>query len=200
MKLSPRDLQKLSLPLLAMLAMIVVAGLLAWGSQRDAEKAEQERNAALSARNQIDQRLRQVRTEEQDIRDRTRLLQQLKDSGISGEEKRLDWMEMLRDAQRELRLPGMTYEFGAQASLDNGNDPAYAWFASPLRVQLRLLHEEDLIHFLARVQQQAKALVIVRSCKLSPLPRQADGRVALAQLGAECEMQWLTVHQASAKK
>lgn len=200
MKLSPRDLQKLWLPLVAMLAMMAVAGLLAWGSQRDAEKAGQERDAALSARNQIDQRLRQVRTEEQDIRDRTRLLQQLKDSGISGEERRLDWMETLRDAQRELRIPGMTYEFGAQASLDNGNEPAYAWFASPLRLQLRLLHEEDLVHFLARIQKQARALVIVRSCKLSPLPRQADGRAAMAQLGAECEMQWLTVRPAGDRK
>jgi hypothetical protein len=195
MKLTGRDLQKLWLPLLAMLSMIIVAVLLAWASQRDAEKAGQERSAALSARNQIEQRLRQVRTEEQEIRERTRLLQQLKDAGISGDERRLDWMEMLRDTQRELRIPGMTYEFGAQTSLDNGNDAAYAWFSSPLRLQLRLLHEEDLTNFLARVQKNAKALVIVRSCKLSPLPRQADGRATMAQLGAECEMQWLTVRQ-----
>jgi hypothetical protein len=204
MKLTSRDLPKLWLPLAAALALLIIAGLLAWGSQLDAGQAEHQRNAATTAKNQIEQRLRQVRTEEQEIKERTQILQQLQDSGITGEEKRLDWMEMLRDTQRELRIPGMNYEFGAQTSLDNADrsadDSAHAWFSSPMRLQLRLLHEEDLLNFLARVQKNAKALVIVRSCKLSPLPRQSDGREAMAQLGAECEMQWLTVRRSTGKK
>lgn len=200
MKLTGRDLPKLWLPLLAALAMLTIAGLLVWGSQLDAGKAEQERNRATTAKNQIEQRLRQVRTEEQEIRDRTQLLKQLQGSGITGDEKRLDWMEMLRETQRQLRIPGMSYEFGAQTSLDKGEDATYAWFSSPLHLQLRLLHEEDLLNFLASIQKNAKALVIVRSCKLAPLPRPADGREVMAQLGAECDMQWLTARQASGKK
>ena len=196
MTLSGRDLKKLWLPLLATLVMISVAGLLGWASTLEKSKAEQERNSALSARDQIDQRLRQVRTEEQEIRERTALLQQLKNAGITGPERRLDWMEQLRDTQRQLRIPGMKYEFGAQTSLENGNDPSYTWFASPLHLQLRLLHEEDLLNFLATVQKNAKALVIVRGCKLSPLPGQADAREAPAQLGAECDMQWITISPA----
>lgn len=200
MKLTSRDLRKLWLPLLAALLMITVAGLLVWGSQLDAKKAEQERNAATAGKNQIEQRLRQVRIEEQEIRDRTQLLQQLQNSGFTGDEKRLDWMELLRETQRELRIPGMSYEFGAQTSLDKGDDTTYAWFSSPLRLQLRLLHEEDLLSFLARIEKNAKALIIIRSCKLAPLPRQTDSRDAMAQLGAECEMQWLTARHASEKK
>ena len=200
MTLTSRDLRKLWLPLLASVAMFIVGGLLAWGSQLDARKAEQERNTATNATKQIEQRLRQVRTEEQEIRERTRLLLQLQNSGIIGEEKRLDWIEMLRDIQRDLRIPGMNYEFGAQTMLDKGDDTTYTWFSSPLRLQLRLLHEEDLLNFLARVQTDAKALVVVRGCKLSPLPSQADARQSMAQLGAECEMQWLTARQAKEKK
>jgi len=200
MKLTSRDLPKLWLPLLATLAMFIVAGLLVWGSQLDASKADQERNAATTGKNQIEQRLRQVRTEEQEIRERTQLLQQLQESGVTGEERRLDWMEMLRDTQRALRLPGMTYEFGAQTSLDKGDETTYVWFSSPLRLQLRLLHEEDLLNFLARIQKNAKALVIVNSCKLSSLPRPAEGHETMAQLTAECEMQWLTARHANEKK
>ncbi|MFH1658074.1 MAG: hypothetical protein ABIG35_02065 [Pseudomonadota bacterium] len=200
MKLTGRDLPKLWLPLLAALAMFLVAGLLVWGSQFDAGKAEQERSVATAAKNQIEQRLRQVRTEEQEIRERTQLLQQLQNSGITGDEKRLDWMEMLRETQRELRIPGMSYEFGAQTSLDKGEDATYAWFSSPLLLKLRLLHEEDLLNFLARVEKNARALVIVRSCKLVPLPSQANGREVMAQLSAECDMQWLTARPASGKK
>lgn len=200
MKLTSRDLPKLWLPLLAALAMIAVASLLVWGSQLDAGKAEHERNAAMTAKNQIEQRLRQVRTEEQEIRERTQLLQQLQNSGITGDEKRLDWMEMLRETQRELRIPGMSYEFGAQTSLDKAGDASYAWFSSPLRLQLRLLHEEDLINFLASVQREAKALVLVRNCKLSPLAGSSEGRAAIAQLAAECELQWVTVRPSSENK
>lgn len=200
MKLTRRDLRKLWLPLLATLLMFIVAGLLAWWSQLDAHKAAQERDAATAARNQIEQRLRQVRTEEQDIKERTQLLQQLQNAGITGEEKRLDWMEMLRDIQHDLRIPGMSYEFAAQTSLDKGENTGYAWFSSPMRVQFRLLHEEDLLNFLARVEKTAKALVIVRSCKLSPLPAPTDARQGMAQLGAECEMQWLTARRMGEKK
>ena len=90
MKLTRSDLPKLGLPLFAAIAMCVVAGLLVWGSQLDAGKAERERNAATAAKNQIEQRFLQVRTEEQEIRERTLRLKQLQDSGIFGDEKRLD--------------------------------------------------------------------------------------------------------------
>lgn len=200
MKLTKRDLPKLWLPLLATLALMTLAGLLAWATHLDAAKAEGERNAAASAKMQIEQRLRQVRTEEQEIKERTQLLQQLQDAGLTGEERRLDWMETLRDAHHELRIPGMTYEFGAQTSLDAADDNTQTWFSSPLRLQLRLVHEEDLLRFLTRIQKGAKAQVIVRSCKLSPLPRQPDGREAMAQFSAECEMQWLTVRRTTGKK
>lgn len=200
MKLTRRDLPKLWLPLVATLALISVAGLLAWATHLDADKADRERNAAASAKNQIEQRLRQVRTEEQEIKERTQRLQQLQDAGIIGEERRLDWMETLRDAHHELAIPGMNYEFGAQSSLDNVENGTQTWFSSPLHLQLRLVHEEDLLRFLARVEKEAKALVIVRSCKLSPLPRPTDSRGNMAQFGAECDMQWLTVHRSSGKK
>ncbi|MDP3537137.1 MAG: hypothetical protein Q8S26_00375 [Azonexus sp.] len=199
MKFTARDLVKLRLPMLGTLALFILAGLFAWWSQRDAEKAEHERNAATASKNQIEQRLRQVRTEEQELKDRAHIFQKMQNFGITGEEKRLDWTESLRLIQQEMRLPGMNYEFGVQKPLENVNGAAYAYFASPMRLQLRLLHEEDLITFLARVQKEAKALVLVRSCKLSPLGSQAAGR-ATAQLGADCELQWVTVRRSNGKK
>ena len=50
-------------------------------------------------------------------------------------------MELLRDTQRALRLPGMKYEFGVQTALDGGKVAVDGWYASPLRIQFRLLHE-----------------------------------------------------------
>lgn len=199
MKLTRADLPKLWLPLVTMLGLFLAAGLLAWNSHRNAERAAQEKQAALSILNQTEQRLRQVRSEEQEIKERAQLLLRLRESGIAGDERRLDWIELLRDTQRSLRLPGMKYEFGAQVPLDADNTGSYTWFVSPLRVQLRLLHENDLLNFLEHIQRHAKAQVIVRSCKLAPLAGQGDGQSTGAQLGADCDMQWLTVRQRAGK-
>lgn len=200
MTFTQRDLVKLQLPLIGALLLLVIAGLLAWWSLLDAQKAEQQRNVAENSKNQIEQRLRQVRTEEQEIKERAQLFQQLQKAGITGEEKRLDWTEMLRDIQSEMRLPGMTYEFGAQIPLDNAATLDYAYFASPMRLQLRLLHEADLLNFLARLQKEAKALVLIRRCKLSLQPGTAEVREALPQLSAECELQWITVRRSAGTK
>lgn len=200
MSFSSRDLVKLRLPLLGTLALLILAGLLAWWSVRQGQKAQQEWNAAAAAKNQIEQRLRQVRTEEQDLKDRTLIFQQMQNKGITGEEKRLDWTELLRQIQRDMHLPGMSYEFGPQKPLERVNGVAFAYFASPMRLQLRLLHEGDLVNFLTRLQNEAKAMVLVRSCKLGPNPQSSDGRAAAAQLAAECELQWITVRRSTDSK
>ena len=199
MTFSQKDFTKLQIPLLSMVVMLLIAGLLVWWSMGLAEKSKRENVAANASKNQVDQRLRQVRTEEQELKEKAQIFQQLQNSGMAGEEKRLDWTEMLRNTQREMRLPGMTYEFGAQIPLDTVEGAAFAYFTSPMRLQLRLLHEQDLLNFLNRIQKEASALVLVRSCKLSPLARSNDARDGLAQLGAECELQWVTVRRSTGK-
>jgi hypothetical protein len=200
MKFSTKDIVKLRLPLLGTVALFVIGGLLAAWSVGEAEKATRERNTATASKNQIEQRLRQVRTEEQELKEKAQIFQQMQDAGITGEEKRLEWTEMLQQIQHDLRIPGMNYEFGIQKPLENVNGAAYAYYASAMRLQLHLLHEGDLINILDRIQKEAKALVLVRSCKLSPLAARSEGRDALAQLAAECELQWVTVRRSNGKK
>jgi hypothetical protein len=134
--------------------------------------------------------LGQARAEEQELQERARIFQNLQQSGIVGPERRLEWIELLRDLQARLRIPGLTYEFGARQPLSPGGGDA-AWFASQLRLQLRLVHEEDLLRFLASLQGEAKALVLIRQCALTPLadPNASD----LAQLSAECDLRWVTL-------
>lgn len=192
MKLTERDLPKLALPIVITLALCGTAGLMAWWTQNDAEQAGRERHRAAEAKSRIDMRLRQFHSEELDLKTRLQTLQTMQASGMLGDEKRLDWMEQLRNTQRELRLPGMKYEFAMQAPLNGSAPNAPAWFNSPLRLQLRLLHEGDLLNFLDRIQQEARALVIVRSCKLAPLSATGERRDNAAPLTAECDMDWLT--------
>jgi hypothetical protein len=199
MNFTRRDLRKLRWPLLGALLLIVLAGLPVWWSSGDVAQAHRERDAAASRKSQIEQRLRQVRTEEQELKERADLFLRLQQSGIAGEENRLDWTELLQDIQQQLRLPGILYEFGVRKPLDAGVSADYQYFASPMRIQLRLLHEQDLLHFLGRLQREAKALVLIRRCTLAPLAGRGVGADDLAQLGAECDVHWITVRRSPDK-
>ena len=187
MKFERRDLTKLQWYALLALVAIAIAVAAGFWSNVGAGKARVERDAAAVRKAQTEQRLSQVRTEEQEIKERTQQFQQMEQAGVTGPEKRLDWTELLRDLQRQLRLPGMTYEFGPQLALETGPAAGYAYHSSQLKIQLRLLHEEDLLNFIARLQREAKAMVLVRNFKMSRLPpgNSADG----AQLLAECSME-----------
>ena len=198
MKFERRDLTKLQWYALAAVVAIAIAVAAGFWSNIGAGKATQERDAAATRKTQTEQRLGQVRTEEQEIKARTQQFQEMEQAGITGQEKRLDWTELLRDLQQQLRLPGMTYEFGPQTPLESSPAAGYAYHSSQLKIQLRLLHEEDLLNFIARLQNEAKAMVLVRNCKMSRLPpgNSADG----AQLLAECSMEWVTLRRASGGK
>ena len=197
MKFERRDLTKLQWYALLALAAIAIAVVAGFWSNLGAGKARVERDAAAARKAQTEQRLSQVRTEEQEIKERTQLFQQMEQAGVTGPEKRLDWTELLRDLQRQLRLPGMTYEFGPQLPLETGPAAGYAYHSSQLKIQLRLLHEEDLLNFIARLQREAKAMVLVRNCKVSRLAgNPPDG----AQLIADCAMEWVTLRRASGTK
>ena len=196
MKLELRDLKRTQwVALLAaiLIALAVAAGL--WTSA-GAHTAQVERDAAAARKSEVERRLARVRTEEQEIKTRTQQFQQMDQAGIIGQEKRLDWTELLRDLQQQLRLPGMSYEFGAQVPLETTTDTGYAYHSSPLKIQLRLLHEEDLLNFINRLQREAKAMVLVRGCKLvrPPATNSAGGAV---QLNAECTMEWVTLRRAT---
>jgi|APFre7841882630_1041343.scaffolds.fasta_scaffold00397_3 hypothetical protein len=199
MKFEPRDLKKtqwFALLAAVLIGLAVAAGL--WSSA-GARKAQAERDAAAARKSEVEKRLSQVRTEEQEIKTRTQQFQQMERDGITGQEKRLDWTELLRDLQHQLRLPGMSYEFGPQIPLESTPGTGYAYHSSQLKIQLRLLHEEDLLNFITRLQQEAKAMVLVRSCKVTRLPA-ANSAGSAAQLSAECMMEWVTLRRASGAK
>jgi hypothetical protein len=189
MSINRRDLVRLRLPLLGFFCSLSLAGaLLAW-SESLRWHAEQARDTARSSKNRIEQRLNQANGEAQNLAERAAVFRQMQETGILGEEKRLEWTEMLLALQRRLRLPGLHYEFAAQTPLDTGNCSARHCYSSLLLLQLRLLHEADLLDLLAHIEREAKALVVLQGCRLQPLKQSTE----TARLNAECRMQWITL-------
>ena len=200
MKLTARDSGKIvwiALLVALLIGLAIAAGLWSTGGTG---KARAERDAAAARKLEIEKRLGRVRTEEQEIKARTQQFQQMELAGMIGQEKRLEWTELLRDLQRRLRLPGMNYEFGPQVPLESVAGADYAYHSSQLKIQLRVLHEEDLLNFVGQLQKEAKALVVLRGCKLSRLPGANPAARDAAQLIGECTMEWITLRRASGTK
>lgn len=181
-----RNLGKLVWHVCTLILFFIGAAILVrWGF--NAQEAARRENAVAEARYQeAAARLRKVGIEEQEVKEKSALLVKLSRSGIVGDEHRLEWIELLQRLRDELRLPELTYEFAPQAPLDAAAPGGYAFFSSPLKVHLRLLHEGDLIRFLGMLQQDARALVLVRECKVTRVSGTDN------PLGADCEFEWIT--------
>ena len=200
MKLVPDDFQKLQYSLLAMVLMLAVGVISVVTAYRATKTASIDRVATQTERNDARSKLQRVRGEESEIKQKSALFNQLQARGMVGEEQRLEWVELIREIRDKRRLIDLQYEFAPQRSLDNsapGN--GYAFYASTMKVQLKLLHEEDLTRFVDDLRRQAKALIQVKSCNVSRLPRNETEGSVVAQLQADCLIDWLTL-QAVAKK
>ena len=121
--------------------------------------------------------------------------QYLQQFGFVGDEQRLNWLEALRLSNQQAQLFGIQYQIGSQqaypyaAELDPGQLTVHQ---SLMKLNFRLLHEGDLMNFMHTLAKQGAGFFAVNQCALQRL--NSDG-VARAQpnLGAECEIAWITV-------
>jgi hypothetical protein len=199
MKLDAKDLPKLQISLVAAVLMIALGTATVHFSLKTSKTTKIELATAQSERNDFDGKLKRVRNEENEIKEKSATFSRLQARGVIGEEQRLEWVELLKEIREKRRLIDLEYEILPQRSLDATPGNGFAFFASPMKVQLKLLHEEDLTRFIDDLRQQAKALVQVKSCQVSRLPR-SSGEIGMpAQLVADCQIDLLTLREVAPK-
>jgi len=203
MKLSTADLAKLQMSLLAALLMAAIGAGVVFFSMNQSKAAKLARSAAQAERNDFAGKLDRVRSEEREIRQKSAVFATLQKRGVIGEEQRLEWVELLKDIRDQRRLIDLQYEFAPQRSLEMApaGAPAsgYAFYASSMKMQVRLLHEEDLTRLLGDLRQRAAALIQVKSCNVSRVPHGTAESGITAQLQAECQIDWITLRETAGK-
>jgi hypothetical protein len=145
-------------------------------------------------------KLARASEEQQELRDKIARFQELKAKGYIGAEHRLDWIEAIARIKVARRILKLEYEFSPQRQVDSTLLPGgasaggFEVMASQMRLQLELLHEAELLAFLAELRDTVQALVKVRSCTIE---RIATGNTIrsgnLAQLKADCVLEWITL-------
>ena len=199
MKFLPGDLKKLQISLLVCLLMIVMGAAVVFFANGATRSAQHERVTAQAQRNDYVGKLQRVSSEESEIKEKSALFQRLQKRGIIGEEQRLEWVELLKDIRDKRRLIDLVYEIEPQRPLDVAPGAGFTFNVSPMKVQLKLLHEEDLTRFLGDLNEQARALIQVRYCKVTRHPQGQAGTSGQANLLAECRIDWVTLREVAGK-
>lgn len=177
---------------LAATALAAAAALIHAGQVAREEGLAQRQQAASRHSHSADE-LRRIEQGQEAIRQQAGLFRSWQARGLIGPPRPREWGEQFQNLQREMRLPALSYEFLPPAPGTKEGD--FSFHAVALKLHLDLLHEEDLLHFLDRLENSARALVLVRSCRLSRLPPMPVRPGATpAALGADCEMDWATAY------
>ncbi|MEQ9564128.1 MAG: hypothetical protein RLN69_16525 [Woeseiaceae bacterium] len=127
-----------------------------------------------------------------------RRYEQFHSMGFVGRERRLDWVETLKAAAGDLRLPHATYAIEPQLDViapipGTGSGTAIEIHVSRVELDVGLLHEVDLLHFFDRLQSEAPGLVSVDSCKLTRQVETSAMTGIDANIQANCSVEIFSV-------
>lgn len=185
---------RVSLVLLG-LAFIASGLALAWVVDRQA-KAEQRLAEGQRTKDASSAELVRALRDEQEIVAYLSAFSELTREGLLDQERRLEWIEMMRALHKRLRLGELSIEFAPQGALDRlydvPNAGRFRFFASRMNIQGKLLHEGDLLRWLAGMHDAHGAIVSPRQCTLERLEfEQSDGLAP--RLRVQCSIDWITL-------
>jgi hypothetical protein len=201
MMLTREEFKKMVLPAVAALV-LVGAGLAVVAAAGQAlAREKQQLAAAREERKQSTERLSRISEEEREVNEKLDVYRRLLELRILGPERRLEWADTMTRirTQRELDL---RYRVERQRLLVSapGKPAPVDFFASTMRVELSLLHEEDLLRFLADLRDSGNAYYSVQRCSLSRTGIAATAASLSPRLRADCEIDLVTILDRAAKR
>ena len=196
MSLSSQDWRKLRLPILALGAALVLAGLLVSLADRYRLRNLNAELVQQNLLNQAKQKFQSSGLEKETIQQYLPLYNQLIADGFIGEERRIEWIENLRQIHDAHYLFSIDYSIGLQESFKPNYLPNLGSFnlqRSIMKLNLELLHEGDLLNLLEGLNQQSTPYM-VRECEITrPSGAIVNSKEVVANLTAVCEIDWLTL-------
>ena len=204
MSFTPEELKKLALPVLAALLLLGAGGGLIWGADAALKAAQRQATIAQRERQLSTERLARIAEEEREVKEKISVYQRLKALNIIGEERRLEWADAITRIRAQRELIDVRYRVERQRLLLSvpGKPGNVDFYASAMRVELALLHEEDLLRFLGDLRDSGNAYYAVRSCSMSRTGGTGTGAGAgiVARLRAECNIDLITLIDRGARQ
>jgi hypothetical protein len=195
MSFTREELKTLALPLLACLALLAAGIALVATAGKHLTGAKADLELAQRARAQNAERLARIAEEEREVKENMAVYEQLRRLNILGEERRLEWADAITRIRAQRELLDVRYRVERQRLLASlpGKPANVDFYASAMKVELALLHEEDLLRFFSDLRGAGNAYYVVRRCSLSRTGQSGDGTSIAPRLRADCEIDLITV-------
>lgn len=187
MKITRQDFFRLWQPLASSLLILLAGGGSAIRSLEEKQQAQSRLEQVQQANHQAKQKNKRAQEEASAIQHGMNIHQALAKQGLIGDEKRLDWIELLDEIEQAHDIQQMTYVFSPPQRMSIAGTDKSVFAGSRQHLKLKLRHEGEFMAILAQLKSSAKAMLIIRSCRLS----RASSDIA-HQLAVECEIDWIT--------
>jgi cell division protein FtsB len=201
-KLPPKSGRHLIVPAIVAAALFAVGATAVIGAQQFLQKARSEQQKAAADRQAAQSRLARATDEEREIRDTLVDYEKLLKRGLIGEEQRQDWVDRLGQIKAARKLFDVKYTVDPQRPVDYpgiAGPGEVEFLASQMKLDLSLLHEEDLFRFLEDLRGALNTHVVVRSCTIQRLEQPASERTLTPRLHADCALDLVTIRDRKAK-
>ena len=201
MNFSRDELKRLALPLLAAIALIAAGAGLILSAGEGQRVAQVRLGQAQAERRQNAERLARIAEEEREVSQKIDVYKRLKALNILGEERRLEWADAINRIRLQRELLDVRYRVERQKLINSapGKPANVDFYASTMRVDLQLLHEEDLLRFLADLRTSGNAYYSVKRCVMTRTGQPVGGTTMTPRLSATCDIDLITIIDRAAK-
>jgi hypothetical protein len=200
-RLTREELQRLTAPLLIAIALVITGVGIIYSAGEGERVAKAQFAVAQGDRRQSTERLARIAEEEREVSQKIDVYKQLKALNILGEERRLEWADAMNRIRVQRELLDLRYRVERQKLLTSvpGKPASVDFFASTMRVEMQLLHEEDLLRFLADLRSSGNAYYSVKRCAMTRTGQAVGGASMTPRLSAQCDIDLITIVDRAAK-
>ena len=202
MRFTPGELRRLAVPVAVALVLLGAGAALVQSAGTSLAAAHRRFAAAQAERRESTERLARIAEEEREVKQKLDVYQRLRRLNILGEERRLEWADAITRIRTQRELLDLRYRVERQQLLYSavGKPANIDFFASTMKVDLALLHEEDLLRFLADLRESGNAYYAVRRCAIQRTGQAATGTTITPRLRADCDIELITIVDRAAKR
>jgi len=199
MKLDKQDWQKLQTTLIVLVLVVIVILALIVLAQNYSSQQEQAMQKQQNLLNSAKQRYQSSGIEKETIVEYLPRYQALINKGFVGEERRLDWVSDLRAQHKNYKLFSIKYSIGLQEPYKPSfatNLGGFAFNRSIMKLDLDMLHEEDILQLTEAIGKKNGEVFMLRDCEITRL--NSGGALSnqlTPNLHAKCELDWLTLRE-----
>lgn len=126
--------------------------------------------------------------------------QKLDAIGFVGDERRINWLDALRNANQKGGMFGINYDISARKADPQFGTPSIGQLQvmqSRMKLRFPMLHEGDLLKLLEYLSEQNVGVFVINTCKITRTSPALTVRFQ-PNLTGECELAWVTAQPPAA--